>query len=120
MAYVNNETKAVIQAALKPVFKKYGIKATVARNPYQSTLIVNVAAGGIDFGTNDKSVNVYWINEHHTGAAKDFLNEVLSTIKSAGEWYDRSDAMTDYFDTAFYIDINIGRWNKPYQYNAVA
>ena len=30
------------------------------------------------------------------------------------KWYDTSDAMVDYFDTAYYVDINIGKWNKPY------
>ena len=23
--------------------------------------------------------------------------------------------MTDYFNTAYYVDINIGKWNKPYE-----
>ena len=46
-----------------------------------------------------------------------FLNEVLDTIKKAGTWYDESNAQIDYFNTAFYIDINIGRWDKPYVYN---
>jgi hypothetical protein len=117
MAYVNNETKAAIHAALKPVFKKYGIKATVGRNSYKSTLVVNVSAGDIDFGTEYQQVNVYWVDDHYTGKAKDFLNEVLDTIKKAGSWYDESNAQIDYFNTAFYIDINIGRWNKPYKYN---
>jgi len=117
MAYVNNETKAAIHAALKPVFKKYGIKATVGRNSYKSTLVVNVSAGDIDFGTEYQQVNVYWVDDHYTGKAKDFLNEVLDTIKKSGEWYDESNAQIDYFNTAFYIDINIGRWDKPYVYN---
>jgi hypothetical protein len=30
------------------------------------------------------------------------------------DWFDESDSMTDYFHTAFYTDINVGRWNKPY------
>ena len=30
-------------------------------------------------------------------------------------WYDKSDAMTDYFDIAFYIWVNIGKWDKPYK-----
>jgi len=30
------------------------------------------------------------------------------------QWYDNSDAMTDYFDTAYYMDINVGQWDKPY------
>ena len=28
--------------------------------------------------------------------------------------YDNSDVQTDYFDTGWYIDINIGSWDKPY------
>jgi hypothetical protein len=117
MAYVSNEKKSQIQAALKPVFKKYGIKATVGRNSYKSTLVVNVSAGDIDFGTDCQQVNVYWVDDHYTGKAKDFLNEVLDTIKKSGEWYDESNAQIDYFNTAFYIDINIGRWDKKYVYN---
>lgn len=117
MAYVNNETKTAIQAALKPVFKKYGIKATVAKGSYNSSLVVNVSAGDIDFGTDYQQVNIYWIDDNHTGKAKDFLNEVLREIKRAGEWYDESDSQIDYFNTAFYISINIGRWDKPYVHN---
>ena len=28
-------------------------------------------------------------------------------IKKAGEWYDKTDTMTDYFNTAFYIDLKL-------------
>lgn len=117
MAYVSNETKANIQAALTPVFKKYGIKATVARAFQKSALVVNVKSGGLDFGSTDRQVNVYYIDSNYIGKAKDFLNEVLGTIKTSGKWYDDSDVMTDYFNTAFYIDINVGKWNKPYILN---
>lgn len=119
MAYVNNETKSKIQAALKPVFKKYGIKATVARNSYQSTLVVNLVSGGIDFKNDyDRTqVNVYHIDKYFDGIAKQFLNEVSNTIKQAGEWYDESNSQIDYFNTAFYISINIGKREKPYVYN---
>lgn len=117
MAYVSNEKKSQIQAALKPIFQKYGIKATVGRNSYKSTLVVNVSAGDIDFGTDYQQVNVYWVDDHYTGKAKNFLNEVLDAIKKSGEWYDESNAQIDYFNTAFYIDINIGRWDKKYVYN---
>lgn len=29
--------------------------------------------------------------------------------------YDDSDGMIDYFDTNFYLHLNIGNWDKPYQ-----
>ena len=41
----------------------------------------------------------------------------LKEIKKAclaADYYDNSDAMTDYFDTAYYYDINVGQWDKPY------
>ena len=33
-------------------------------------------------------------------------------------WYDNSDAMTDYFDTAYYTHVSVGKWNKPYEYKS--
>ena len=35
------------------------------------------------------------------------------------QWYDRSDAMTDYFDTAFYLDVEVGRFMQPYKFTKV-
>lgn len=29
--------------------------------------------------------------------------------------YDNSDSYTDYFDTRFYLHVEIGKWNKPFQ-----
>jgi hypothetical protein len=139
MAYVSQERKAKIVAAVKPILKKYGIKATFAvRN--HSTISLNIKSGPIDFvenyiGTDTNKVaankmspdmiaylrktkridvNPYWFHEHFSGVAKKFLSEVMPAMKSA-DWYDRSDAMTDYFDTAYYVDINIGKYNKPYE-----
>lgn len=48
MAYMNQETKAKIVAAVKPILKKYGIKASFGvRN--HSTIVVNIKSGSIDF-----------------------------------------------------------------------
>ena len=134
MAYMNQEKKATIAAKAKPIFKKYGVKATLAvRN--HSTIVVNIQSGRLDFIGNANAVqiqrrdtgrdahiitdqyldvNPYWYQEHFTGECKEFFDEVFKAIKSA-DWYDESDAMTDYFNTAYYFDINVGRWNKPYQ-----
>ena len=32
------------------------------------------------------------------------------------EWYDNSDMMTDYFNTAYYVFTDIGKWNKPFKF----
>ena len=123
MAYMNQERKAVIAANLKPVLKKYGVKGSLSvRN--HSTIVLNVKSGEVDFfedyGDREDArkfgiqVNPYWFHEHFEGVSKNFLTEAFNALKSAG-YYDNSDAQVDYFDTAYYFDINIGRWNKPYQ-----
>ena len=61
-----------------------------------------------------KGVNIYWIDSHHEGVARDFLNEALEAMRSAN-WFDKSDISTDYFYTAYYVDISVGRYDKPYE-----
>ena len=123
MAYMNQEKKAVIAAKLKPILKKYKVKGTLSvRN--HSSIVLNIKAGEVDFisdyGDAEDArkfgiqVNPYWFQDHFVGKSKKFLKEAFDALKSAG-YYNNSDAMTDYFDTAYYYDINIGRWNKPYE-----
>lgn len=112
MAYMNQERKKELAPAIKAVLKKYSMKGTISVNNH-STLVVTLKEGKFRFNKDHLSVNVYWINEHYTGELKDFLNE-LHTAMKGDKWYDKSDSMVDYFDTAYYIEINVGRWDKPY------
>ena len=114
MAYVSKETKKELAPAIKKVLAEYGVKGTIKVNRY-STLVVTLRKVPAGLFTDEEitnGVNVYWIDEHFTGTAKKFLTELLAAMKGKN-WYDRSDAMTDYFDTAWYNDIKIGEWNKP-------
>ena len=134
MAYMNQERKAQINKALKPVLAKYGVKGTLSvRN--HSTICLTLKSGKIDFIANSNrvcgsshyqvshgfrpntsgysDVNPYWYQDHYDGKAKAFLDEAFKALKVAG-WYDNTDAQIDYFDTAYYCDINVGKWNKPY------
>ena len=126
MAYMNQEKKKVIAAKLKPVLKKYGVKGTLSVRNHMS-IVLNVKSGKVDF-FNDYGdvedakkfgiqVNPYWFQVHFTGKSKEFLADAFDALKSAG-YYNNSDAQIDYFDTAYYYDINIGKWNKPYSLEA--
>ena len=121
MAYVSQELKAVLTPGINAVLKKYNVKGTIAVNNH-STLVVNIKEGAIDFAAdcagNDYhyQVNPYHIDRGWNGKARAFLNELLAAMKG-DVWYDNSDAMIDYFDTAYYTDINIGQWNKEYVCN---
>lgn len=122
MAYVSKELKAKLAPAIKAVLKKYDMKGTIAVRNHMS-LVVNLKSGAIDFdqyATGDDwhyQVNTYHVDRGWTGKAAEFLNELVAAMKG-NEWYDRSDIMTDYFDTAYFMDINIGRWDKKYEVTA--
>jgi len=136
MAYFNQDRKQEKSPAIKAILKKYGVKGSLAvRN--HSTFILNIKSGSIDFienyiGTNgskhynvmsqdqieyvrkNKSldVNPYWYQDHFSGTALNFLKEVFTAMNQGN--HDNSDIQTDYFDVGWYVDVNIGFWNKPY------
>ena len=112
MAYVSKELKAKLAPSIKAVLKKYNMKGTIAVR-HHSTLVVNIRSGAIDFGADNIDVNVYWIEQHYTGVARDFLTELLDAMKGA-DYFCNDDTMTDYFHRSHYTDINIGRWDRPY------
>jgi len=113
MAYVSQEMKAKLAPTIKSVLKKYKMKGSISvRN--HSTLVVNVSQGPIDFGKDDYiQVNTYWIHDHYEGKAKKFLTELVDAMKGP-DFFDHSDPQTDYFHRSHYVDVNIGKWNKPY------
>lgn len=121
MAYMSQTKKAAIAPVIKAICKKYGVKASLAvRN--HSTLVLNVKSGSIDFIKDffiDESaakfgiqVNPYHYKSHFTGKSVKFLSEVIPAMNSGN--HDNSNAMIDYFDVGWYVDVNIGKWNKPY------
>jgi hypothetical protein len=132
MAYMNQEKKAKLAPAIKAVFKKYGLKATIGVR-HNSTLVVNIKSSPIDFIGNYNAqaiernrlnqmdqyqakdhidVNVYHIESGYTGKAQECLLSLKQAMMTGN--HNRSDTMTDYFDVGWYIDINIGLWDKPY------
>ena len=133
MAFMNQQRKAEIAPVLKAICKKYGVKASVAvRN--HSVLVLNVKSGPIDFiGNLNKvcsvapgadrygayrpavgsiDVNPYHYQNHFDGEALAFLSEILPAMNTGN--HDNSDIQSDYFDVGWYVDVNIGAWNKPY------
>ena len=135
MAYMNQEKKAKIASAIKPILKKYSIKGSLSVR-HHSTIVLTLTAGKIDFIANTNrvcgkshyqvshgfktidsrrqlQVNPYWFQEHFDGEALSFLTEAFQALRSAG-WYNNSDAQVDYFNIAYYMDLHLGRWNKPY------
>ena len=130
---MNQEKKSIIKAAMDKVLKARGFKYSL-RVENHMAIACTIQSGPVDFIGNfrDKTgktfelpgrdkghmqVNLYWLEDHYSGQALQILQECAQALQAAG-YYDRSDAMTDYFDTAYYMHLNIGAWDKPYQLTA--
>jgi hypothetical protein len=133
MAYISQEKKAKIAPKVKAICAKYGVKATLAIH-HHSTLMLNIKSGTIDFIGNSNEVcgsdhyqvsrgfrantsgydriNPYHFKSHYSGKALNFLTEVYAALMEGN--HDNSDAMVDYFDVGWYVEVNIGKWNKAY------
>ena len=136
MAYMNPAKKQIIKANLDKVFKPLGIKYSLSvQNNMKITCTVKKAP--IDFVGNFNAVmakdpvndflpealkprdyvqvNPYWFGDHFTGECKEIIAKAMEALRSA-DYYDKSDSMIDYFDTAYYYDLQFGRWDTPFQY----
>ena len=122
MAYVSQELKARLSPAIKAVCKKYGVKATISVRDHR-VLVLTVSSGKLDFmgsfllhagvPRGHIQVNTYSYASHFAGACRDFLAEVIAAMNDGNHY--SSDIQSDYFSVGWYIDINIGKWDKPYE-----
>jgi hypothetical protein len=125
MAYISTEEVRAIRNQLKEKFGKSGYKFSV-RASDKMKVHVSIAKGKTDFsdlfeGKNSKGycqVNHYHL--HHYVKHENFFREIEKVIQTApatvtGEpWFDKSDIQSDYFNVAFYYQISVGQWDKPY------
>lgn len=139
MAYMNQDKKKVIKTNLDAICKPLGIKYTL-RVLNHSKINCTIKSAPIDFIGNfnrtltaseawkampdilkerdSVSVNPYWYQDHFTGDVKELVGKLLDAIRSA-DYYDRSDAMVDYFDTAYYYGLSFGDYKTPFKYTGV-
>lgn len=132
MAYMNQEKKKVIASKLKPVLKKYGLKGTLSVR-HNSCLILNISEGKpdilFDYILNSNAskesknctlrdgylaLNPYRYYQSFSRDLVEMFDDIFAALKSA-DWYDKSDSMTDYFDTAYYMSVSVGKFGKPYK-----
>ena len=111
MAYFSQDRKKAMAPKMKSLLKQYGMKGTLAVRDHM-TVVLNLREGPIDFGGTQVDVNTYWVREHFEGIAREFLLKALDILHEGN--HDNSDIQTDYFDVGWYVNIKVGKWNKPY------
>lgn len=135
MAYMNQERKAKLAANLKKVIPA-GWKYTLSVRHHMS-LVLTIQSAPVDlpaeyqrvhnkhYGHEPRNlldtppesfdVNTYWLDHQFDESLE--LFQAIKTAMNDGN-HDNSDPMTDYFDVGWYIDIKIGRWDKPFVFLA--
>jgi len=122
MAYITAQDVAAIRTELKAAFPKW--KFSVRKGSGSLSVDVTILRGTCSFeGSTHSQVNQYWIDSHWTDAedkmALNKINEIMHNAPGRRDpsraYFDESDAMTDYFHTAFYTHLSIGAWNKNYE-----
>ena len=133
MAYISTDDVKKIRNALKAEMPQY--KFSVVRDHHSSVTIAMMKgpafaefeyfdryAGEYKKGTLGQNDGYDQINTYHTGdfygkENAEIFDKIVKIAKTAPtkQWYDDSDAMTDYFDTAYYIHLNVGKFGKDYE-----
>jgi hypothetical protein len=134
MAYMSQENKKLIAPQIKAILKKYKMKGSISVQ-HHSKLVVTIKEGALDiidnlvakgssrWVTRDDApdyitVNTYWMDNSYTGDVLNFLNELKDAMNGAGSTgeqnFDKSDIQSDYFHVGWYIDISVGKWDKPF------
>lgn len=123
MAYINAKDVKSIRDQLKSEFPEFKFSV---RNRHSSSVQITIVSGPVDFG---KEVYTHGdgycqVNSYHTekfyGKHAKFLDRIDEIAKTApglagGKvYFNETDAQIDYFHVAYYVNIHIGAWDKPY------
>lgn len=122
MAYFTQEMKKQVAAELKKVIPT-GWKYSLGVDDY-STLVLNILAAPVDLmklaaqagysSTCGVQVNPHYMDRHFAGTEVAELFAKVQKVLFCCGYYDDSDLMRDYHDTAYYVNVNIGKWNKDF------
>jgi len=121
MAYITKEEVLSIRKQLTTEFsKKEGWKFSVRKNHNSEVVVVILQAPyNLEAFLGEesyKTLNTYNGTHSNKGLPVSMFQDVqkIITIMKSQNWFDKSDSMTDYFHTAYYLDLKVGEWDKKF------
>jgi len=119
MAYVSKEKKAKIAEALKSVVPS-GWKYSVAVENH-STIVMTIYAAPVDLlgkmpeikTRNNYAENInHWLGLVSDCEEKQIIKSIIDILNTDN--FDDSDIQTDYIHVGHYVNLQIGKWNRPF------
>ena len=116
------EIAKIIRKRLKKDCPKCKFSVTISRYAGGQSMDISLMSGPFDgFNSKNKDRGHAQINQYSLEDSKDSilskeaLEIMIKAYKIANSYnYDDSDSMIDYFDTNFYLHLNIGKWDKDF------
>lgn len=117
---MTQEKKAIISAKLKGIVPKDWKYSLSVRHHSTIVMTIKSAPKAIlnkplrngdgayeqinDWHINDKSI----VEEYH-----DIIVAIMEALNTDN--HNNSDSQSDYFDVGHYVDLNVGKWDKPFE-----
>ena len=115
MAYISTEQVKSIRDQIKKAYPNY--KWSISRR-HSSTVVIILQESDLPIETHVQ-VNQYWLKETEklTTKGKLIFQHVMEICNSVERCYDRNaeDVGADYGDSTYFIDLDIGQWDKPHK-----
>lgn len=127
MAYISATDVKAIRTELKQQFPRFKFAVRKGSGSLSVDVVIKQATFAFEDAFNKQGkrhaqVNQYWIKDHFADAEErafiEQVNEIMHNApgRAGGRvYFDESDAMTDYFHTAFYTHLSIGQWDAEYE-----
>ena len=123
MAYVPKELMKKVREELKKQFPKKEGWVFSLRRKHSSSINLDILQAPISFVPMDdiKKYGYQGLNQYNRNIMNGEIFQKLINILngkfegSPRQNYDNSDAMTDYFDVGWYINVSQGRYDKPFE-----
>jgi hypothetical protein len=117
MAYITQDDKKTINAALKVALKGHPTVKVSLSIQNNSSITATITQGPECLTPKSDSgydtVNHYYIDTNYSGQSAEIL-KLINNCLHIGHW-DKSDIQSDYFSCAWYVNIRIGRWDKAFK-----
>lgn len=116
MAYIKTEQVKSIRDQIKAAYPQY--KWSISRR-HHSTVVIILQESDLPFDNVHEQINEYWYKESDklNTKTKMVAQHVLEICNSVERCYDRNagDPYADYGDSTYFIDFDIGQWDKPHK-----
>lgn len=116
MAYIKTEQVKSIRDQIKKAYPKY--KWSITRR-HHTTVVIILQESDLPYDNQHIQVNQYYLKESEklSTKAKLIFQHVMEICNSTELCYDRNagDPYADYGDSSYFIDLDIGQWDKPHK-----